>query len=454
MIGPDDVLAALRSVQDPDLHRDIVALGFVRNLKIDGGRVAFDVNLTTPACPVKEKMKGEAQEAVRRLPGVSEVKVTMTAEVRPTAGLDKTALAGVRNVVAIGSGKGGVGKSTVAVNLACALAQTGARVGLLDADIYGPSVPIMLGKRSQPEMRGDRMVPHVAHGVRFMSMGLLVPGDQPLIWRGPMAHGALQKTLFGVDWGELDYLLVDLPPGTGDVHLTLAQSVPLAGALIVSTPQDVGLTISMKTLRMFQTTKVAILGIVENMSHWTCTHCGERDDIFGYGGARAASASLKVPFLGEIPIDSRIRRHADQGSPIVLAEPSTKAAEAYRQIAGGVAAEVSIRTAGGASVEAPTSVERKDPALVRIVWPDTHASEYAARYLRLNCPCASCVDEWTGTKRLDPAAIPASITVDGIETIGQYALRFSFSDGHSSGLYAYGHLRKICPCCQAKQAAG
>ncbi len=452
-VRPDDILAALRAVRDPDLGRDIVALGFVRNIRIEGGSVSFDINLTTPACPVKDKMKAEAEAIVRKLPGVSDLAVRMTAEVRQSAGLDKTALAGVRNVIAIGSGKGGVGKSTVTTNLAAALAATGARVGLLDADIYGPSIPIMLGRKEQPLMKGDRMVPHEAHGVRFMSMGLLVPGDQPLIWRGPMAHGALQKTLFGVDWGDLDYLLVDLPPGTGDVHLTLAQSVPLTGAVIVSTPQDVGLTISLKTLRMFQTTKVPILGIVENMSYWTCSHCGKREDIFGHGGARDAARDLKIPFLGEIPLDPAVRESADRGTPGVLANPSSPASAAYRAIAGMLAAQAAIRTAAPASGEAPKSVERPDGKLVRITWPDGHRSEYAARYLRLACPCASCIDEWTGAKRIDPAAVPGDLTVDALETVGQYALRFSFSDGHGTGLYPHAHLRKICPCCQKQATA-
>lgn len=452
-VRADDVLAALRAVRDPDLGRDIVSLGFVRNVKIDGGSVSFDINLTTPACPVKDKMKGEAEAVVRRLPGVSDVAVRLTAEVRQAPGLDKTALAGVRNVVAIGSGKGGVGKSTVSANLAAALAATGARVGLLDADIYGPSIPIMMGRKEQPLMKGDRMIPHEAHGVRFMSMGLLVPGDQPLIWRGPMAHGALQKTLFGVEWGELDYLLVDLPPGTGDVHLTLAQSVPMTGAVIVSTPQDVGLTISLKTLRMFQTTKVPILGIVENMSFWTCSHCGQREDIFGHGGAQEASRTLGVPFLGEIPIDPAIRIAADRGAPIVATAPESAAAQAYRRIAGLLAAQVAIRTAAPGAAESPKSVERPDPRLVRIVWPDGHKSELAARYLRLHCPCAGCIDEWTGQKRLDPSAVPEDVTVDSVETVGQYALRFGFSDGHASGLYPYGHLRRICPCCQKQASA-
>jgi len=341
-VSESDVLQALRQVVDPDLHRDIVSLGFIRNLKIEDSVVSFDITLTTPACPVRERMREEARRAVAQLEGVREVRVNMTAEVRPHAGLDRSALAGVRNIVAIGSGKGGVGKSTVAVNLAAALRVSGARVGLLDADIYGPAVPIMLGHGQPAEVRENRILPAHHHGLHFVSMGLFVPGDKPLIWRGPMAHKALQQCLFDVEWGELDYLLVDLPPGTGDVHLTLAQSVPVTGAVIVSTPQDVGLVISMKTLRMFQQTNVPILGIVENMSYYVCPQCGAREEIFGHGGARRASEALGVPFLGEIPIDVRIRQHADTGTPIVLADPESPAAHAYRAIAERLAAQISI----------------------------------------------------------------------------------------------------------------
>jgi ATP-binding protein involved in chromosome partitioning len=341
-VSEGDVLRALRQVVDPDLHQDIVSLGFIKNLKIEDSVVSFDINLTTPACPVKERMREEARRAVAQLEGVREVRVNLTAEVRPHAALDRSALASVRNIVAIGSGKGGVGKSTVAVNLAAALRMSGARIGLLDADIYGPAIPLMLGHRQQVDIRENRILPAEHHGLRFISMGLFVPGDKPLIWRGPMAHKALQQCLFDVEWGELDYLLVDLPPGTGDVHLTLAQSVPVTGAVIVSTPQDVGLVISMKTLRMFQQTNIPILGIIENMSYYICSHCGAREEIFGHGGARRASEALGVPFLGEIPIDTCIRRQADTGVPIVLADPSSPAATAYREIAERLAAQISI----------------------------------------------------------------------------------------------------------------
>ena len=339
----DDVLNSLKRVQDPDLHKDIVTLGFIRNLKIADGNVSFDLNLTTPACPVKDQMRDEAVALVKGLPGVQNVDVKMTAEVRQTPQMDRTALKNVKNIVAVGSGKGGVGKSTIAVNIATSLAIEGAVVGLLDGDIYGPTMPIMLGIDQPPKSVNNRMIPQESAGLRFMSMGLLVKSDQPLIWRGPMAHRALQQCLFDVEWGDLDYLIVDLPPGTGDIHLTLAQQVPLTGAVIVSTPQDVGLQISMKTLRMFQQTRVPILGIVENMSYYICPHCGGRDDLFGHGGAREAAAQLGVPFLGEIPLDAAIRRYSDDGRPVLLAEPESPSGAAFQAITGSLARQVSIQ---------------------------------------------------------------------------------------------------------------
>lgn len=339
------ILDALRSVMDPDLHRDIVSLNFVRNVKIEGTVVSFDVNLTTPACPVKDRLRDQSRQAVlSALPAVTDVRVNMTAEVRRPSIPQAMQIKGVRNVIAVGSGKGGVGKSTVATNLAAALARTGAQVGLLDADIYGPTIPVMMrSTRVAEPLPNQTIQPGEAFGVKLMSMGYLSPGDQPLIWRGPMAHKALQQTLLTTNWGELDYLIVDLPPGTGDVHLTLVQTVPVTGAVIVSTPQDVGLQISMKTLRMFQQTKVHLFGILENMSYYVCPHCGGRDEIFGHGGAAAASRALGVPFLGEIPLDRAIREHADDGVPVVIAEPDSPSARALEGAAGALAQQVSIQ---------------------------------------------------------------------------------------------------------------
>ena len=350
-ISDAQVLEALKSVQDPDLHKDIVSLGFIQNLRICEGTVAFDINLTTPACPVKELLQSQARDAVAAIPGVEQVNVTMKAEVKATKGPDTAALKGVKNIVAIGSGKGGVGKSTVAANIAVAFAMDGAKVGLLDADIYGPSIPIMMGQPGETLIRDNLIQPKVAHGIKFMSMGFFAQGDQPLIWRGPMAHRAVEQCLTDVEWGDLDYLFVDLPPGTGDVHLTLVQTVPLAGAVIVSTPQDLGLTISKKTLRMLQETNVKILGIVENMSYYLCTHCNERENIFGHGGAKDASLKMGIPFLGEIPLDTAIRKNSDGGAPIVISEPKSASAKIYRDIARALAAQISIANFNSVKLE-------------------------------------------------------------------------------------------------------
>jgi len=275
---------------------------------------------------------------------VTTVLVNMTSEVRRAPAPDTSVLQSVRSIIAVGSGKGGVGKSTVAANIAASLAKSGARVGLLDADIYGPSIPILMRAGRPAEAReGNVIEPGSAHGVKLMSMGYMTPGDQPLIWRGPMAHKAVQQCLLGVNWGELDYLVVDLPPGTGDVHLTLVQTASVTGAVIVSTPQDVGLQISMKTLRMFQQTKVHLLGIVENMSTYVCPHCGARDDLFGHGGAKRAAETLGIPFLGEIPLDAAIRRYSDEGAPVVLSEPDSPSGKAFQEITGKVAQQVSIQ---------------------------------------------------------------------------------------------------------------
>jgi ATP-binding protein involved in chromosome partitioning len=342
-LRPEQVLDALRGVRDPDLHRDIVDLGFVKDLRIDGGKVAFTIELTTPACPVREQMEGQARQLVAALPGVGDVQVRMTAQVRAGAGGGTVAeIAGVKNMVAVASGKGGVGKSTVAVNLALALQQDGARVGLLDADIYGPSIPIMLGTHAAPPgMQDNRLLPVERLGLKLMSIGFLAGPEAPVVWRGPMVHKMVSQFLSAVVWGELDYLVVDLPPGTGDAQLTLTQAAPLSGAVIVTTPQDVALEDVYRGIRMFEQVKVPILGIVENMSFFACAHCGHREEIFAHGGGRRAAEKYGVPFLGEIPILPAIRAAGDRGVPIVAAEPQSPAAEAFRAVARGAAAQLS-----------------------------------------------------------------------------------------------------------------
>jgi ATP-binding protein involved in chromosome partitioning len=337
------VLNALRSVQDPDLHKDIVALNFVKNLKVESGKASFTIELTTPACPVKSEMERWAKEAVLKVSGIRKVEIEMTAAVTAgSAAAGKQAIPGVKNIIAIGSGKGGVGKSTVTVNLAAALAHAGAKVGLMDADVYGPNVPLMLGITGRPHAIENRIQPLSKHGVCVMSMGFLTAEDTPVIWRGPMLHSVIQQFVRQVDWGELDYLLIDLPPGTGDVQLTLTQTVPLMGAVVVSTPQDVALQDARKAILMFQQVRVEILGVVENMSYFQCPKCKARTEIFSHGGAGKTAASYNVPFLGEVPLDLGIRKGGDSGKPIVLDDPGSPGGLAFDQIARKVAAQVSI----------------------------------------------------------------------------------------------------------------
>jgi ATP-binding protein involved in chromosome partitioning len=344
----DDVLRVLSTIQDPDLHRDIVSLGFVQDVQIEGDQVRFAIVLTTPACPVRDQMKAAAERVVLGLPGVRAVQVEMkanTAVGRAARGPQEPVLPGVRHVVAVASVKGGVGKSTLSVNLALALAATGARVGLLDADIHGPNVPLMMGIRTAPEVRGDegKIIPITAYGIRLISIGFFLgPDDRPVIWRGPMVHSAIQQFVRDVKWGELDYLVVDLPPGTGDAPLSLSQIVPLSGVVIVTTPQDVALQDVVKGIAMFQRLEVPIVGIVENMAYFECPACHARTNIFGTGGGQRLAERAKLPFLGQIPLAPIIREGGDAGRPVVVAAPDSPQAEAFRAVAGAVAARLSV----------------------------------------------------------------------------------------------------------------
>src|SRR5438093_3505406 len=338
------VLEALKVVKDPDLHRDIVSLVFVKDLKIDGGRVSFTIELTTPACPVKDQMRDQSRAAVMQLPGVSAVDVQMSARVREAVGADggRQPLPGVKNVIAVGAGKGGVGKTTVAVNLAIALAKCGGKVGIIDADIYGPNVPIMLAMKAQLTTDGKKIVPAEKYGLQVISMGFLTGDDAPIIWRGPMLHGALQQFFREVAWSNLDYLVVDLPPGTGDVALSLSQTVPVAGAIVVTTPQQVSLADSRRAIAMYKKLNIPPLGVIENMSHFVCTECGHEADIFGHGGGEAMANELGIPFVGRIPIYQPIREGSDSGVPLMISEPESPAGRALMAAAERTAAQVSI----------------------------------------------------------------------------------------------------------------
>ncbi|MBE9207591.1 Mrp/NBP35 family ATP-binding protein [Nostoc sp. LEGE 06077] len=343
------VLEVLRPVQDPELRKSLVELNMIRNVNIDGGKVSFTLVLTTPACPLREFIVEDCEKAVKKLPGVTQVNVEVTAETPQQKNVpERNGVPGIKNILAVSSGKGGVGKSTVAVNVAVALAQTGAKVGLLDADIYGPNDPTMLGLGDakitvRSTDKGEVLEPAFNHGVKLVSMGFLIDKDQPVIWRGPMLNGVIRQFLYQVEWGELDYLIVDMPPGTGDAQLTLTQAVPMAGAVIVTTPQTVALLDARKGLRMFQQMNVPVLGIVENMSYFIPPDMPDKQyDIFGSGGGSKTATELGVPLLGCVPLEISTRVGGDSGVPIVVAEPDSASAKALKAIAFTIAGKVSV----------------------------------------------------------------------------------------------------------------
>ncbi len=337
-LRPQEVLQALSAVRDPSQQRDIVSLGLVRDVEVGDNRVSLKLATANPASPLAARLAQEAKKAVQAL-GVTEVHVDLAGSPAPGAGAQANLIPLVKSTVAVGSGKGGVGKSTVAVNLAVALERTGAKVGLLDTDVYGPSVPHLMGSTVGPVVVEGKIGPPVAYGIKIMSMAYFLPKEEAVIWRGPMLHKAIHQFLGDVTWGELDYLVIDMPPGTGDVQLSLGQTIPLTGAVIVSTPQDMALEVASKAIAMFKKLNVPLLGVIENMSYYTCPHCGKREDIFGHGGARAAAEAMHLPFLGEIPLDVNIRTSSDQGQPAVL-QDSAAYALAFREAAQALVAQI------------------------------------------------------------------------------------------------------------------
>jgi len=341
----ETILAALSKVQEPELRKDLVTLNMIRDLEIEGGKVKFTVMLTTPACPLRGKIESEAKQAVMSVGGVESVEVKLSSDVPNDGRMRGLVNTTIKNAIAVGSGKGGVGKSTVSVNVAVALAQSGARVGLMDADIYGPNIPTMMGIEKLPPPKAEKIIPAIAYGVEVISMGLLVPPGQPLIWRGPMLNSAIRQFLSDVEWGELDYLIVDLPPGTGDAALSLAQALPLSGAVIVTLPQLVSLEDATRGLNMFRQLEVPILGVIENMSYLDLPD-GTRMDIFGTGGGEQLAQATQVPFLGKVPIDQNVRIGGDSGKPIVVSHPDSAVAKAFISVAEAVAARISVEAMG------------------------------------------------------------------------------------------------------------
>jgi ATP-binding protein involved in chromosome partitioning len=347
----ESVLKVLRTVKDPFLERDVVSLGFVRDLVVEDSRVKLKLVISTPASPVKAKLEQAVREAILSLNGIESVEIKLESEIpagRSTVG--KNSIPGISNIIAVSSGKGGVGKSTVAVNLAVSLAQFGAKVGLLDTDVYGPNVPIMIGVNEEPSVRGQKLLPLEAYNVKVMSLGFLNRGDKPVVWRGPMLHTAVKQFLYDVEWESLDYLVVDMPPGTGDAQLSLAQLVPVQGAVIVTTPQEVAMSDVRKAINMFEQVHIPLLGIVENMSYFICSNCSSRHEIFGSGGGKELARRFKTKLLGEIPLSSSVREGGDVGIPIVIGAPDSPQAIALRQIADNVASQLSLLAMQGESL--------------------------------------------------------------------------------------------------------
>ena len=346
MASKEDVIAALRTVQDPELFKDIVSLNMVKSVEVHNGTAIVDVELTTPACPLKDRIRADVTAAVTKVPGIAKVDLTLSSRVRAAAD-QRTILPGVKNIIAVGAGKGGVGKSTISVAIAAGLAMRGATVGLMDAHVYGPSIPTMTGLEEQsPAVQGDKIVPFVVgpqgQTIKVMSIGFIVPKEKAMIWRGPMVHGVIKQFLEQVQWGDLDYLVVDLPPGTGDVSLTLAQSIPLTGAVIVATPQEVALMDARRAVRMFQQLGVSILGVVENMSYFVCDH-GTQYDIFGRGGAQRMAQDMGLPFLGELPMDIRIPRYSDSGELFAGFKTNAPSRDFLNSIVENLAGQISVR---------------------------------------------------------------------------------------------------------------
>ena len=363
-------------------------------------------------------------------------------------------LAEVGHIVAVASGKGGVGKSTVASNLAVALRASGVSVGLMDADIYGPSQPGMFGALGQrPDIMGQQLLPVEKHGVKFISMGLLLDENSPVIWRAPIAMKMIHQFLGAVVWGELDYLLIDLPPGTGDVQLTLAQQAPLTGAIIVTTPQQVALGVARKGLRMFQQVNVPILGVIENMAGFTCAHCGNVTHIFREGGGAKMAEEFGVPLLGSIPLDPAIMDASEEGLPVAGKSPESSAAKSYTDIAASLRSQIEENKGGTIPLE-PVDVDVDSEGKLHIEWPDGHQSIYSPYNLRLACQCAQCIDEDTGRKILDDRRIPLDISIESFAPVGRYALAFNFSDRHNTGIYSYERLRELCECAECAKKAG
>ena len=447
------VLDALRKVTDPTSGKDLVSLGLIVNIRVQQGKVSFDVYIPSHAEAHSDTLREQCTRAVKALPGVTAVMPNIFKKPKPRVVHGSQAIPGINHVVVVGSGKGGVGKTTSTVNLALALKKLGYNVGLLDADIYGPSVPVMLGKNmagdlSQPAMDEGQIVPFELAGIKVISMGLLVSRDQPTVWRAPMATKMINQFLLGVKWGELDFLLIDLPPGTGDIQLTISQQSNLSGAIVVTTPQQVAVEVARKGLLMFKHVGVPILGLIETMSGFACGDCGAVTSIFGSGGAERLSAQEGTPILGKIPVDAALVRACDEGEPIVVRDPKSPSAQAYMQAAAKMVATLES-TASLDKELVPLAVEPMPAATqdgqhrLAIFWSDGQKYIYEAKALRFMCPCAGCVDEFSGERKIKLASIASDISLEKALPVGRYGVNLFWNDKHSTGIYTYRYLREL-----------
>lgn len=431
MVKDQQILDAMRHIIDPDLGRDIVSLGFIKDLRVKGGDVSFTVELTTPACPVKEQFKTDCERAVRGVPGVTSVNVNMSAmQPKKQPGLGINTLHKVHTVLAVSSCKGGVGKSTIAAQLARQLQREGLRTGLLDTDIYGPSVPTLFNIR-QPQlmMRNNLLMPLAVDGLKLMSVGFVL-GDSPAVMRGPMVSGYVQQILHQTDWGDLDYLIIDMPPGTGDIQLTLVQQAALDGAIIVTTPHSLSLVDVARGILMFEKVNVPVLGIVENMSYFVCDNCSKKHYLFGHS-AHTLKTRFGLDTLAEFPMIDNISD--------VSTKDAGKDIEPLRKLADNLHRAVGKRRAQKETLPVVTAAGTH----IRVQWPDGHIALLPNRDVRGACQCAACVEEFSGKQILNPATIPANIEPTGISVLGNYAVSIAWNDGHSSGIFTWDRLKEI-----------
>lgn len=450
------ILDQLRKVTDPASGKDVVSLGLVVNIRVQADKVSFDLHVPHSSEQHADLLRAECVKAVKALPGITAVMPNVLKKPKPRLVHGSQVVPGVNHVIVVGSGKGGVGKSTSAVNLAMALNKLGHKVGLMDADIYGPSVPTMLGKNMprnadgtvpSPATEEGQLIPYDMQGMKVISLGLLIGRDQPTVWRAPMATKMINQFLTGVKWGTLDFLIIDLPPGTGDIQLTLSQQSNLTGAIVVTTPQQVAIDIAKKGLLMFQHVGVPILGVIETMSGFGCAECGTVTSIFGEGGAKRLAAESSIPLLGQIPVDAALVRACDEGEPIVSRDPKSPSAQAYMQAAVKILAAVEATSTTEDEIvplaveglPGPTETNHK----LAVYWSDGQKFVYDATELRFRCPCAVCVDEFSGERKITKDSVDQSVYLEKALPVGRYGINLVWSDKHSTGIYTYKYLREL-----------